>query len=83
MRNCGILKPVERGLDINKGIVMQRRVFLLFILFVVLAGFYASVTRTSVPVLTGKQRAQTEQFNQIDQVAVSAKEQGSVPSSGD
>jgi hypothetical protein len=49
---------------------MQRRVILLFILFVVLAGFYASVTRTSMPALTGKQKAQTEQFNQIEQVVV-------------
>jgi len=54
----------------NEGIVMQRRVFLLFTLFVVLAAFYASVTREGVPVITAKQQAQTKQFNQLDEAVL-------------
>lgn len=59
---------------------MQTRVYLLFILFVVLAAFYASVTRESAPVIASKQQAQTEMFNQLDEAAL---EQGKkVTSSG-
>jgi len=54
----------------NKGIVMQRRVLLLFVLFVVMAGFYTSVTSESVPTITTEQKAQTELFNQLDEHAL-------------
>jgi len=54
---------------------MQRRGFLLFILFVVLAAFYASVSREGVPVITAKQKSQTERFNQLDEsVLIKQKE---------
>jgi hypothetical protein len=39
----------------------------LFVLFVVLAGFYASVTQQSVPIIQSEQEAQTEMFNQLDE----------------
>lgn len=48
---------------------MQRRVFLFFVLFVVLAAFYAKVTSESLPFITQEQRSQTEMLNQIDEVA--------------
>lgn len=54
---------------------MQPRVYLLFILFVVLAAFYASVTRESVPEMAAKQHAQTEMFNQLDEIAVKQGEE--------
>lgn len=50
---------------------MQRRVVLMFVLFVVLAGFYASVTYDSVPTIQSQQKAQTEMFNQLDEQALS------------
>jgi len=46
---------------------MQRRGYLLFILFVALAAFYASVTRENVSMITAKQQSQTERFNQLDE----------------
>ena len=45
---------------------MQRRVFLLFLLFLVLAAFYAKVTGECVPIISKEQQAQTEMLNQID-----------------
>jgi len=51
----------------KKGITMQRRAFLLFVLFVVLAAFYVSATRENVPVIAAKQQEQTERFNQLDE----------------
>lgn len=50
---------------------MQRRVVLMFILFVVLAGYYASVTYDNVPTIQSQQKAQTEMFNQLDEQALS------------
>ncbi len=58
----------------NRGIVMQRRVFLLFTLFVVLAAFYASVTREGVPVITARQQAQTERFNHLDETVLAKQD---------
>ena len=46
---------------------MQRRAILLFILFAVLAVFYASVSGRSVPEIMAEQKAQTEMFEQLDQ----------------
>lgn len=66
-----------------KGVVMPRRVFLLFILFLAVAGFYASVTRESVPRIASRQQVQTEQFNQIDSVAISGAAEDTVSVSGD
>lgn len=61
---------------------MQQRVILLFLLFVVLAAFYASLSSDAVPVLTQRQRAQTELFNQLDHNTLEREESGS-ESSGD
>jgi hypothetical protein len=52
-----------------QGEFVQRRVFLLFMLFVVLAGFYASVTSESMPRIESEQKAQTDQFNHLDELA--------------
>jgi hypothetical protein len=65
----------------NKGIVMQRRVYLLFILFVVLAAFYASLAR-EVPEITAKQQAQTEQFNHLDETVLAKPGQADSVASG-
>ena len=46
---------------------MQRRAILLFILFVVLAVLYASVTREKLPAFTKEQQKQTETFNRLDE----------------
>jgi hypothetical protein len=43
----------------------------MFILFVVLAGYYASVTYDNVPTIQSQQKAQTEMFNQLDEQALS------------
>lgn len=50
---------------------MQRRVYLMFVLFLVLAAFYASVMRGNAPVIQSEQKAQTELFNQLDEQALS------------
>jgi FlaG/FlaF family flagellin (archaellin) len=65
-----------------KGNVMQRRVLLMFALFVVLAGFYASVTRENVSMIQSEQKVQTEMFNQLDEQALS-QAKNSTSSSGD
>jgi hypothetical protein len=57
---------------------MQRRVFLLF---VVLAGFYASVTSESMPRIESEQKAQTDQFNHLDELAT-GKTENMLSSSG-
>ena len=46
---------------------MQRRTLLLFLLFLVLAAFYAAVTQENVPRITGAQQEQTESLNQLDE----------------
>jgi len=60
---------------------MQRRVFLLFLLFVVLAAFYANLARQNVPAITAKQQAQTEMFNQMDERVLSQAESTTISSS--
>ncbi|MDT8319754.1 MAG: hypothetical protein RQ826_04435 [Xanthomonadales bacterium] len=50
-----------------KDIIMHRRAFLLFVLFVVLAAFYGSLTRERVPVIAQEQQNQTRQLNNLDQ----------------
>jgi len=59
---------------------MQRRVFLLVVLFVVLAAFYAKVSSEGVPVITMQQQSQTEMFNQIDEIAMEQAETTSTSS---
>ena len=49
-----------------KGIVMQTRVFLLFILFLTLTVFYISATWVTVPMIISEQQIQTEILNQLD-----------------
>lgn len=46
---------------------MQRRAFLLFTLFVVLAVFYASVTRERLPTISTEQESQTRQLERLDE----------------
>jgi hypothetical protein len=53
---------------------MQLRALLLFVLFLVLAAFYATMTRQSMSDFTDKQRAQTEAINQLDERALSESE---------
>ena len=72
----------KRGVTRNKGVVMQRRVFLLFILFLVLAVFYSSVARENVPGITSKQQAQTELLNRLDESVLEKQEEEAVSSSG-
>lgn len=50
----------------NKGIEMQTRVYLLFILFVVVAVFYAT-TRDGVSAISTELQAQTEMFDQLNE----------------
>lgn len=64
-------KVGNRDMFCYKGNVMQRRVLLMFVLFVVVAGFYTSVTHNSVPTIQLEQKAQTEMFNQLDERALS------------
>lgn len=45
---------------------MQRRVILLFILFLVTAWFYSAVIRQNMPDIAAKQRAQTEKLNNLE-----------------
>jgi len=42
----------------------------MFVLFVVVAGFYTTVTHNSVPTIQSEQKAQTEMFNQLDERAL-------------
>jgi len=53
---------------------MQRRVLLLFVLFLVLAAFYATLTRQSMSDIASRQRAQTEAINQLEESALSESE---------
>jgi hypothetical protein len=46
---------------------MQRRAFLLLVLLAVMAAFYASIARQSVPAISASQKAQTESLNQLDE----------------
>jgi len=66
----------------NKGVVMKMRVYLLFILLLVVVVFYASVVRENVPVITSKQQAQTERLNRLDESALEIQEEETVSSSG-
>lgn len=52
---------------------MQRRMILLFVLFVVLAALYATVTRQNMPGIQARQKAQTETLNHLDEVALGRK----------
>lgn len=70
------------GALLIKGVAMQQRVILLFVLFVVLAAFYASVSRQSVPVITQKQRAQTELFDEMDANALNRTDTDAQASGG-
>lgn len=62
---------------------MQRRVYLLFLLFLVLAGFYASVARENVPIISARQQAQTDRFNQLDETVLMQKSDTVAKQSGD
>ncbi len=46
---------------------MQTRVILLFVLFLVVALFYDSVTRQNMPNIEAKQKVQTEMMNNLDE----------------
>lgn len=46
---------------------MQRRAILLFVLLVVLAVLYATVTRDNIPAITAEQEAQTKALEQLDE----------------
>ncbi len=65
----------------NKGIEMQTRVYLLFILFVVVAVFYAT-TRDGVSAISTGLQAQTEMFDKLNEFGSETPEIAST-SSGD
>lgn len=63
-----------------EGAEVQRRAILLLILLVVLALFYASVTLDRVPDIVSSQKAQTDQFNRLDEQVLEAPD--AVPDEG-
>lgn len=46
---------------------MQRRAFLLFILFAVLAAYYSTTTRHDLSEIAGKQQSQARQLERLDE----------------
>ena len=46
---------------------MQRRAFLLFVLFAVLAAFYTSVTHRDVSAIQSQQQSQAQQLENLDE----------------
>lgn len=46
---------------------MQRRAILLFVLLAVLALFYASVARKSMPAISAGNKAQVQMLNRLDE----------------
>jgi hypothetical protein len=50
-----------------KGIVMSKRMYLLFALFLVSAGFYFTVAQDSAPALVDAHHSQVEALNQLDE----------------
>ena len=55
---------------------MQRRVILLFVLFLVAALFYRAVIRQNMPDIEVKQKAQTEMLDNLDERVLSPRETG-------
>ena len=53
---------------------MQTRILLLFILFLALAVFFATMSRQNVSDIASKQQAQVETMNQLDEIAFSKSE---------
>lgn len=49
---------------------MLKRSYLLFLLFVVIAAFYASVTHTGALAIQAEQQVQTDRFNRLDEAAL-------------
>ena len=64
------------GFVIKKGFIMQRRVILLFVLFLFTAVFYSTVIRQNLPDIKAKQRAQTEMLNSLDEQVLSQAQSG-------
>ena len=60
---------------------MQTRVILLFALFVVMAVFYASVTKDGASTIATKLQVQTEMFNQLNEQGSNGQD-GASTSSG-
>jgi hypothetical protein len=60
----------------KKGIVMQTRVILLFLFFLVVALFYNTVTRQNMPNIEAKQKVQTEMLNNLDERVLSRTQSG-------
>ena len=61
-------------------VVMQQRVILLFLLFVVMAAFYASVSSETVTSVAQRHRAQAEMFNRMDESVLGREESAGDPS---
>ena len=55
---------------------MQTRVILLFVLVLVLALFYNTVTRQNMPNIEAKQKVQTEMLNNLDERVLSHTQSG-------
>ena len=69
--NAGHELKSNQGRDATtKGVVMQIRVILLFVLLLVVTLFYSTVTRQNMPNIGAKQKAQTEIMNNLDERAL-------------
>lgn len=55
---------------------MQRRLILLFVLFLVMALFYRAVIRQNMPEIKAKQAAQTQMLNNLDERVLSQVQSG-------
>lgn len=60
----------------TKGVVIQRRLILLFVLFLVLTLFYRVVIRQNMAGIEALQKAQTEALNNLDERALSQLQSG-------
>ena len=56
---------------------MQRRMILLFVLFLVVTLFYSTVIRQNLPDIKAEQKAQTEMLNSLDERVFSQIQSGS------
>jgi hypothetical protein len=66
--NAGTELKFNQGeIGSNQGVVMQTRVILLCVLFLIVALFYNTVTRQNMPNIEAKQKVQTEMMNTLDE----------------
>jgi hypothetical protein len=72
-RSTALFWDFQRG-AIEPAIVMKRRTVLLFLLFLALAAFYASVTSENVPHIMSEQKNQAETLNRLDEQVLGSAE---------